>query len=503
MMSEVRGNKELLDEPIDGIVFHCDGSFRRKRGGWGFHAYGYQDTPLKKGIGIKQLPTKEGYLKVEMPSTVTPLFYYDSWGHLGLEATNNTAELRAMIECFKLILNQHWEKSLIFTDSEYVRKGITSWIKGWQRRGWKTAEGKDVANKELWLELLALENELLSIDIKPKIEWTKGHAGHVGNETADQAARAGSGTEGLFYAYVSEPEGYHKPTVDTNDLVMKKWLLFDVSQDDTIDDGYHYYHMFNLGASNNYGHKKEDSLRVRHAKVATLFGRRMSDATFVVSRTKEPIQDVEFVKTQHRTAFKRDIIELGIACLDTAFKPKVFDWMKKHGGNFLTPADVNRSLTTPADELISITVSPPKMAKDGAAVFNEVEKTLRDVVAGIERKGLHCNDITDKLFKTTEKGGKLSTTLIDTIKVTTPYLTLPARFREYAFDIRAVLGIDLPSRNTLNRFASLSPKATLVTEAEGHECFRFSFVFTTELGDTIYQSPYTRFLIPDNAKRIT
>ena len=503
-MTNVNGEVSLLETPVDGMVFYCDGSFRRKKGGWGIHAYGFTSTPLKKGIGVKQLPTKEGYLKVDMENTVTPAFYYDSWGHLGHEATNNTAELRAMIECFKLILEHHWDVSIIYTDSEYVRKGITSWIKNWQKRNWKTSEGNDVANKDLWIELLTLENALLSnLNVKPRIEWTKGHAGHVGNEAADQAARSGSGTDSSFYAYVSSPEGYHKPTVDVSDLILKKWLLFDVSQDDVIDDGFHYYHMFNLGTSNNYGHKKEDSLRVRHAKVATLFGRRMSDATFVVSRTKDPIVEIDAIKQVHRNVFKRDIVELGIACLDVALKPNVFTAINKHQLNFLTAADVNRSLTTPADELVSITVSPPKMAKDGAALFNEVEQTLRDVANGVEKKGRHCKDITEYLFTTTEKGGKTTTKLKDTIKATTPFLNLPARFRDFEFDVRALLGIDLPSRNTLNRFATLSPTATLVTEAEGDECFRFAFVFTTTAGDTIYQSPYTRFLIPDNAKRLT
>lgn len=72
----------------------------------------------------------------------------------------------------------------IYTDSSYVRDGITKWIFGWQKRGWKTADKKPVKNVELWQRLLDA--------LKPhKVEWhwVKGHAGHPENERCDELAR--------------------------------------------------------------------------------------------------------------------------------------------------------------------------------------------------------------------------------------------------------------------------------------------------------------------------
>jgi ribonuclease HI len=71
------------------------------------------------------------------------------------------------------------------TDSEYLRKGITEWIKNWKRRGWKTAGKKPVKNQDLWKELdRAIQTHQINW------HWVRGHAGHPENERVDQLARA-------------------------------------------------------------------------------------------------------------------------------------------------------------------------------------------------------------------------------------------------------------------------------------------------------------------------
>ena len=76
---------------------------------------------------------------------------------------------------------------VIYTDSEYVRKGITEWINGWKQRGWKTADRKPVKNAELWQRLDALR-ALHDVDLR----WVKGHSGDPGNERADALANRGA-----------------------------------------------------------------------------------------------------------------------------------------------------------------------------------------------------------------------------------------------------------------------------------------------------------------------
>lgn len=100
------------------------------------------------------------------------------------ETTNNRMELMAAIKALSN-LNRSCDLTL-YTDSQYVRKGITEWIEGWKKRGWKTAAKKPVKNADLWKEL-DLQVARHSIDWV----WVKGHAGNAGNELADQLANRG------------------------------------------------------------------------------------------------------------------------------------------------------------------------------------------------------------------------------------------------------------------------------------------------------------------------
>ena len=100
------------------------------------------------------------------------------------ETTNNRMELQAAIEALNALKRPC--KVAVYTDSVYVRDGITKWIKGWERNGWRTAAKKPVKNAELWQ---ALQAALQPHDID--WHWVKGHAGHPENERADELARAG------------------------------------------------------------------------------------------------------------------------------------------------------------------------------------------------------------------------------------------------------------------------------------------------------------------------
>lgn len=98
--------------------------------------------------------------------------------------TNNRMELMAVIRALETLNRRCTVK--LHTDSQYVQKGISEWIIGWKQRGWKTADKKPVKNEDLWrrLDQLASQHDIEWI-------WVKGHAGHAGNERADQLANRG------------------------------------------------------------------------------------------------------------------------------------------------------------------------------------------------------------------------------------------------------------------------------------------------------------------------
>jgi len=97
------------------------------------------------------------------------------------DTTNNRMELTAAIEALNALKRPCRVK--LSTDSRYVMDGLTKWLKGWQKNGWKTADKKPVKNADLWQALIAAA-------APHRIEWTwvKGHAGHPDNERADKLA---------------------------------------------------------------------------------------------------------------------------------------------------------------------------------------------------------------------------------------------------------------------------------------------------------------------------
>jgi ribonuclease HI len=100
------------------------------------------------------------------------------------DTTNNRMELTAVIRALEALKRSC--KIDLYTDSQYVQKGISEWIVSWKRRGWKTADRKPVKNVDLWLEL-----DRLVTGHEVRWHWVKGHAGHAENERADQLANKG------------------------------------------------------------------------------------------------------------------------------------------------------------------------------------------------------------------------------------------------------------------------------------------------------------------------
>jgi ribonuclease HI len=109
------------------------------------------------------------------------------WGGEKL-TTNNRMELTAVIEALSALKRN--SRVLLYTDSEYVRQGITAWIHNWKQRGWKTAAKQPVKNVDLWQRLDALASTH-AIDWR----WVKGHAGDPGNERADALANRGAAAQ--------------------------------------------------------------------------------------------------------------------------------------------------------------------------------------------------------------------------------------------------------------------------------------------------------------------
>jgi ribonuclease HI len=100
------------------------------------------------------------------------------------QTTNNRMELMAVIRALEAL--EHPSAVEVYTDSQYVQKGISEWLSDWKRRGWRTADKKPVKNVDLWQQL-----DRLAAAHRVAWYWVKGHAGHPENERADELANRG------------------------------------------------------------------------------------------------------------------------------------------------------------------------------------------------------------------------------------------------------------------------------------------------------------------------
>jgi len=101
------------------------------------------------------------------------------------QTTNNRMELTAVIRALESLTRRC--EADVYTDSQYVQKGVSEWLAAWKRRGWRTADRKPVKNVDLWRRLDELANAH-----SVRWHWVKGHAGHVENERADELANLGA-----------------------------------------------------------------------------------------------------------------------------------------------------------------------------------------------------------------------------------------------------------------------------------------------------------------------
>ena len=131
-------------------------------GGWGYVILD-SDKEISRGSGSEKLTTNN---KMELTAVIEALGTLKK-----INNTENPGEKTAA-------------EAVVFTDSTYVKNGITEWIAKWVKNGWKTADKKDVKNRELWINL-----KDLSDSINPQWKWVKGHSGNRWNEECDALVR--------------------------------------------------------------------------------------------------------------------------------------------------------------------------------------------------------------------------------------------------------------------------------------------------------------------------
>lgn len=149
-------------------------------------------------------------------------------GHDGA-TTNNRMEMQAAISALQFFAeSRQITQCILYTDSEYIIKGITQWVKGWKKKGWKTAAGKPVLNQDLWEILDNLDRQVRE-QTKVPVSWqhVRGHSGDIGNERCDTIARG--------YSSGKPPQLRQRSTMEISKMEISN--IFPIEQNPTERSG--------------------------------------------------------------------------------------------------------------------------------------------------------------------------------------------------------------------------------------------------------------------------
>ncbi|BDD79339.1 hypothetical protein [Burkholderia phage FLC8] len=503
----------MSDLKIDAIILHTDGSCvpNPGEGGWGIHGYAYSNEAPKKGSGNADFYlTNEGYVdkamldafrKGEDPYVnldesklkegtmsildrhmesieITPVFYLDAFGPSPIvdekgRSTNNAAEITALIKALEYCQRENIRTIRLWLDSEYTLDGYTKVLPLWAKNNWRRRDGNEIKNKPLWQHLWKLKNEMKDYDIK--CDWMPGHSIFLGNQLADNNANLGKNmtlaglTDDAFH---KEPaQGYWKAAeVDKHPLICHQKLFFNGEMTGTEKGRYY------MGAID---------------KDLGLFGKRLSDTSYSVIQTKEPIESLEALIAYHCKlgGYKNEMV---IGHLGAFFKSNVFKMFTEYGNwSLYQPNSYNNNLQSVDKQVVTEVVDPPKKALEAVMAVNTLASRLDEWLNKDESsKRYAVTDLTPHLYETsiTKKKNKEIpvTKLKASIKPGVASIEVDALYRdsngvEITLPTILTFGIDMADRNGLKRIEETNPKVTLLTWEESPGVFRYFTVI--EAGD--------------------
>lgn len=497
-------------------IFYTDGGAAPTNpgpAGIGIHGYQYTSEVPKKGSGNSDyILTKKGYVSKEKntgATPVTPIQYFDCNGGFAEYQTNNFAELKAIIHCFKIILetplkeNEKNATVLILGDSRYAIDGANKYLSSWKKNGWKKSTDEVIANVNVWKEFDALLETIRSKGIAVTFDWVKAHTDEIGegdkiigNILADRLATVGvnrslrnfnaNTPETFFDILISPSEKYWKLDVEKNPLITQKAMLFNTERDN-----------LNTGIYCLCDVEKD----------LDLMGKRIADGAFSVVVLNEPDPMLETMLGYYKE-HKPELESLIVLKLDKLFKPTVYNDIMRYKENafYTHPKKNPNDLLTLDDEDLARELYPPLIASRAITELDNLYKLLLDTVSGVE--GYVYTDITPLIYESVEKKVKKEIVTEQVLRAEHKSgifcLTTKINYQDTegigSISIPLVFSIDLPDRNTLKRLETHQPRVSIVTWLVSPGVFRYATIIQSGLGMGIWAGVYsnTHFIKPKN-----
>lgn len=406
------------------ITFHTDGSAIPNPGMAGYGAYGTDDQGME----------------------------YNIHGPVGTNASNNEAELTAVIRVIQYTMTTDILKLTIHSDSRYVVDGIGR-LKQWEKNKWTTSTGNPLANLVLWKELQTTLAEYKALSGQIDIYWIRGHSGIIENEIADRNANMGRITASLGETVhtctkqlIADKVISDVITITSKTAIAvkpniygKRWF-FNTNQTTVIPDGRFFY------TSTTY----KDEKKKKNQNV----GKRSPDTHYSILLTDTPIPELDSLRNKFDAAFPNMMVPV-LVNLPTVTMKTVWPELVENKNKFTTIKG-NLAVTINNDVLGEV-ITPPKLIFKLVDIFRFGFKLIDDWEAHSDR--LLCIDISKAIITSTGKLPILNAAVTNSLTCLT---IAKDDYSELPFDIKLNIGFDIPLRSNFSTMLKLKTKPKVV-----------------------------------------
>lgn len=480
----------MLDKTLS-VVLYTDGGARPNPGKIGYGAHGYlfkltDNTAYDQVNGW--LITSEGYRK-QASSTSKPvevIEYFDFTGSSREDGTNNLAEISALSISLTHLLEKNPGEIKVYVDSEYLRKGIFEWCKGWTRNNWIRQDGLPVANAESWKRLYSLITEYRSQGGQFSMDWVRSHSDILGNVQADYLAIVGINYSAMDIEvndfHFKEAKKYWKPEVESHPFFNFKRIYYNSLERYNIVGN---YFQGDSGAGDS------------------VIGKRIPETGFAIIQLHTPNPIIELIKKK-QYQISGDMNAVIMMKLDRVFSKEVFPYLAKFGDRALLGSKGNLNVNFLDNKPVTVEVNPTGLSLRAIESFNFLEEIL-ELYKKFSEVGfddptnnlkVRAHDITSEFYTTETKLQKKEMTVKSVLKT-----DMKVGMKDYMLDIEEphngnlvkikvpiVLGLDTLPRNNLKRLEPENPKVFLITWRESENSLRYATIVKCDSGIGIWSN---------------
>jgi ribonuclease HI len=485
-----------MTNKFSGAVIYTDGSAKPNPGytGWGVHGYFYQKLPSDKKIIIAKhhIGTSYGYIHQneigQNPRAVpvNPILYIDGFGSGDTVGSNNAAEIDALYYSLVKINSDFIIDSLqVFTDSEYLRKGIVEWRALWEINDFKRQDGTDLSNKDKWIRLFKEIDLLLSKDVNFSVDWVKGHNDIYGNVVADRLAT-------LATIYTTN----HEQRIEFNITPHKDYWKVEIDRHPFLDFSRLYFNsQSKYNITGNY-------LLADPGKDELMIGKRIPDTSYCVLKINNGDPVIETIKKK-QFEVSNDLNSIMLLRLDRVYQPDVYKYISMYGDKVLYPCGKNNvSLNFIDQKPITVEMNPTGLSIRAIEALVFLEDLLNRYIElrknpdqNTERI-LSLEDIThffyervrDKKNREVMRLKSIIDQNLELIKI--PIQIIDAQGKIIEKKVPIVLGSDILKRNGLKKIENMNPMITLLTWRESATSLRYATVIQTHDATGIWSNFY-------------